>query len=130
MPDIPKEVVEKMAGKDNQVEEEKAKTLATRIDDCIDNRAELLKYVESFSKKGKVSRKMLDALQEKVSDYDKLVDYDSRLAIDHDNWLVCCGVTEEQLEQESHRLRPSVIDPLFDHSGEIKDKVKELFQDY
>ena len=93
MPDIPKEVVEKMAGKDNQVEEEKAKTLATRIDDCIDNRAELLKYVESFSKKGKVSRKMLDALQEKVSDYDKLVDYDSRLAIDNDNWLVCYGVT-------------------------------------
>ena len=123
-----KEVVEEMAGKNNQVEEEKAKTLATRIDDCIDNRAELLKYVESFSKKGKVSRKMLDALQEKVSDYDKLVDYDSRLAIDHDNWLVCCGVTEEQLEQESHRLRPSVIDPLFDHSGEIKDKVKELFK--
>ena len=71
---------------------------------------------------------ILAGIQNKVSLYTKLKDSDSRLEHLFAEWLFCCGKTEEQLEEQSHQLRPSEVSAKFEESGEILENTLKVFK--
>ena len=108
--------------------EEKVKDLAGRIVLGLEERKDLLKYVGAFAKKETITRMMVDNLRKEVENYNKLDDLDSKFAENYTDWLVCCGKSSDQLEQENHPWKPSDMEPMFDVSGDLKDKVLSLFK--
>ena len=100
MSDKPGEKPETLSG-DKKVSPDELKI---KISKALDDREELVKYVEAFSNKERINRKILSSLQSTVSDYNKLFDLDGMLATDHDRWLICCGMDEKQLEEVEHDL--------------------------
>lgn len=108
--------------------EEKVKDLVGRIVLGLEERKDLLKYVGAFAKKETVTRMMVDNLRKEVENYNKLDDLDTKFADTYTDWIVCCGKSSDQLEQENHPWKPSVVEPMFDESGDLKDKVLSLFK--
>ena len=68
------------------------------------------------------------AVQNKVSLYTKVKELDVNLEYLHSEWLDCCGLTVDELEEQSHALRPSLINKKFDESGDIIDNVEAAFK--
>ena len=119
---------EEKARLENEAREKKVKDLASSIVIGLEDREDLLKYVRPFAKKENVTRLMVDNLRKEVENYNKLDDLDTRIAENYSDWLVCCGKSSEELEGDNHAWKPSVMEPKFDTSGEIKDKVLVVFR--
>ena len=102
--------------------------LAKDINKLLGDRAKPLRMLETFSATSAVSRQCLAAVQNKVTLYTLVGDMDIRLDYLHSEWLDCCGKTTEELEDESNPLSPNKMVTHLDKSGEILDKVEEVFK--
>ena len=67
-------------------------------------------------------------LQNKVTLYTAIKDLDTQLEFLYSEFLDCCGLENEQLEAQSHVLRPSLVAEKFNESGEIIEKVEDAFK--
>ena len=102
--------------------------LAKDINKLLGDRAKPLRMLETFSSTTAVGRQCLAAVQNKVTLYTLVGDMDIRLDYLHSEWLDCCGKTAEELEDESNPLSPDKMVAHLDKSGEILDKVEEVFK--
>ena len=82
----------------------------------------------AFSNVTGVSRRMLNEIGVIVNLYRDLKDIEKSISQTYSEWLLVCGKTEEQLENESHLLRPSLIDQEIDDIGNLIDKVEATFK--
>ena len=71
---------------------------------------------------------MLNSLASTVTKFTTLQDYEKSYALLHDDWLLYCDKTEDQLEAEQHPLMPSVVEEDMENVGELIDKAKEVFK--
>ena len=90
--------------------------------------AGLLTAITPFSTKTVVTRKMLNTLAPMVNKFTTLQDFEKSFALLHDDWLLYCAISEEQLEAEEHHLRPSVVEADMETVGDLLDKAKEVFK--
>ena len=84
--------------------------------------------MKEFSKRSSVSRQALAGVGNKVTLRQQIVDLDTQLDSKYYEWLDCCDKTSEDLEGSDDPLRPSLIASKFEESGEILDKVDDLFK--
>ena len=105
-----------------------ADNLSNSIQQNLNDREKPLRMLNQFASQSNASRAMLAAVQNKVSLYTKVKELDVNLEYLHSEWLDCCGLTVEELEEQSHALRPSLINKKFDESGDIIDKVEAAFK--
>ena len=99
--------------------------LRQRVEDTLSIREEPYKVLKQFISKNKISRLTLETLQKLTSDYHKLEELDSQLAVDYTSWLSL--VDEQALEDSADALASTKVEALFEEFGEVKDKVVELF---
>ena len=60
--------------------------------------------------------------------YRDLKDIEKSISQTYSEWSLVCGKTEEQLENENHLLKPSLIDQEIDDIGNLIDKVEATFK--
>ena len=99
--------------------------LRQRVEDALSVRKEPYRVLQQFISKQKISRLTLETLPKLTSDYHKLEELDSQLAVDYTSWLSV--VDEKALEDTGDNLASSKVEALFEEFGEVKDKVVELF---
>ena len=98
-----------------------------KVKTTVEQRKPVLVQVEGFSKRQTIVRRTLNSLNTKVADYQNLIDLDTKLSTEFEYWLNMCGVSEQQLENDGHQFRPSVIDEILGHSEAVLTAVKCLF---
>ena len=106
----------------------KAQALEQKIAQVKKGRTGLIPAVTTFSSKTVVTRKMLNTLAPMVNKFTTLQDFEKSYALLHDDWLLYCESSEEQLEAEEHHLRPSVVEADMETVGDLLDKAKEVFK--
>ena len=124
----------KEGSKEQDVSEESDESEAAKTDELLQliteglkSRAQHYKMTKPFAEKGVITRKDLLLLGTVVASYDALKEIDTKLVVDHENWLLICGETAEKLEEEQHKFSPSTFDALLDQYCEVSDKVKSQF---
>ena len=100
------------------------------IEKNLTDRQRPLRMLKEFSKNtsGSVSRQALAGVANKVHLRQQIETLDNQLDAQYYEWLDCCGQTSEDLESAVDPLRPSLIASKFEESGEILDKVDEIFK--
>ena len=98
------------------------------IEKILIDRQKPLRILKEFSKRSSVSRQALAGVANKVTLRQQIVDLDTQLDSKYYEWLDCCDKTSEDLESSDDPLRPSLIASKFEESGEILDKVDDLFK--
>ena len=98
------------------------------INKNLEDRKKPLRLLNTFASCNSVSRQMLAAVQNKVTLYTAVKDLDTQLEYLYSEFLDCCGLDNEQLEAQSHELRPSLVAEKFNESGEIIDTVEAAFK--
>ena len=130
-----------MSGKDGKeesqeqnVSEENDKDVTAKIDELLHSiteglksRAQHYKLTKPFAEKGVITRTDLLLLGTLVASYDALEEIDTKLAVDHVNWLSICGQTAEELEDVQHKFSPSTFTALLAQYCEVSDKVEAQF---
>ena len=106
----------------------KAESLQQEIAKVVKERIEPIRAIKAFGSRSTVSRMMLNSLVSIVNRFTTLKDLENRYAILQFDWLLYCGKTEEQLEEEEHPQRPSIVETEMEVVGEIIDKAEEMFQ--
>ena len=75
-----------------------------------------------------MSRQALAGVQSKVNLRTEVIDLDIQLESLYSEWVLICGKTEDELEEASDPIRPSLIEASFEESGSVLDKVDEVFK--
>ena len=98
-----------------------AEDLRQRVEDHLLVREKPYKAMKVFITKQKVNRLTLESLQKLTSDYHKLEELDSQLAVDYTTWNAL--VDEQALEDAEDVLASSKVEGMFEEFGEVNDIV-------
>ena len=101
-----------------------AENLANSIAELRLKREKPKQRLVAFSNVSVVSRRMLNEIGVIVSLYRELKDIEQRISQKFSEWLIVCGKTEDELENENCPLKPSLIDKEIDDIGILVDKVE------
>ena len=109
-------------------EAEDARQLLESITEGLKGRAKHYKVTKAFAEKTAIGRQDLLLLDSVVKSYDALCKMDAKIAENHAAWLVACGKTSEQLDNENHNLSPKNMGDLLEQYCDISDKVEAQFK--
>ena len=109
-------------------EAEDAEQLLESITEGLKGRAKHYKVTKPFAEKTVITRQDLLLLDSVVKSYEALCEIDAKIAENHAAWLVACGKTSEQLDNENHNLSPKNMGDLLEQYCDVSDKVEDHFK--
>ena len=109
-------------------EAEDSEQLLESITEGLKGRAKHYKVTKPFAEKTAITRQDLLLLDSVVKSYEALCEIDAKIAENHAAWLVACGKTSEQLNNENHNLSHKNMGDLLEQYCDISDKVEDQFK--
>ena len=125
---ISQEVLGEQADLSRNSYKKTADDLRKSAEELLVAREKPLRILRAFGNTAMVSRQMLAGVGNKVTLRNKIKTLDTQLDFQYSEWLDCCELTVEELEEKNDPLRQSNISAKFEESGIILDKVDEAFK--
>ena len=115
-------------------EDNRADQIMTSMCEVMVTRKSTFEYVKRFADTTVISRRVVNATSKSAEEYNKLLEYDKQLAEEYSEWLVLCGKSDAELNEENHDWSPQKVDPLFEEFDRVKlaaeSNFKQILTDY
>ena len=94
----------------------KAEDLLTQLNNNLAERKAHYLILKAFTQKQTISRSDRASLNNYVEAFNSLKTYDSAMGLAHSQFILVCGKSDKQLEDEKHAWAPSMAENLFEES--------------
>ena len=105
----------------------KAEDLLTQLNNNLAERKANYLILKAFTQKQTISRSDRASLNNYVEAFNNLKTYDSAMGLAHSQFILVCGKSDKQLEDEKHAWAPSMAENLFEESEKVADATEAKF---